>query len=177
MICYFTAPSLRAQRGNPVLKRARSATLHCWGACDSHWIATSPAVPRNEQNRNRLFFLRQVPGPKGLGSGLAMTMCCSLVFCRRSPLHPFLFVRSRILRSEWGALKKLPRCLTPDACCSPFTPVQQKPGTGSNNQGLIAANRIMTTPAPKRPWSRREYRKDKGHGWLAQGRSRRRHGA
>ena len=42
-------------------------------ALRAHCMTGLPRFARNEQNRNRLFFLRQVPGPKGLGSGLAMT--------------------------------------------------------------------------------------------------------
>ena len=31
------------------LKGARSATLNSYAACDSHWIATKPAAPRNDE--------------------------------------------------------------------------------------------------------------------------------
>ena len=65
--------SLRAERGNPVMKPARSAVFEPRTLKDAHSIATSPAAPLKEQIINPLFFLRRVPGPKGLGSGLAMT--------------------------------------------------------------------------------------------------------
>ena len=41
--------SLRAERGNPVMKPARSAVFEPRTLKDAHWIATSPAAPRNEQ--------------------------------------------------------------------------------------------------------------------------------
>ena len=47
--------SLRAERGNPVMKPARSAVFEPRTLKDAHWIATSPAAPRNDQG------LKQVP--------------------------------------------------------------------------------------------------------------------
>ena len=45
--------SLRAKRGNPGLKLTRSATLNPGGGGNTHWIATSPAAPRNDAVRVR----------------------------------------------------------------------------------------------------------------------------
>ena len=47
--------SLRAERGNPVMKPARSAVFEPRTLKDAHWIATSPAAPRNDEG------LKQVP--------------------------------------------------------------------------------------------------------------------
>ena len=47
--------SLRAERGNPVMKPARSGVFEPRTLKDAHWIATSPAAPRNDQG------LKQVP--------------------------------------------------------------------------------------------------------------------
>ena len=47
--------SLRAERGNPVMKPARSAVFEPRTFKDAHWIATSPAAPRNDEG------LKQVP--------------------------------------------------------------------------------------------------------------------
>ena len=46
---YITALSLRAKRGNPVVKNGAERHFRRRAACDSHWIATSPATPRNDE--------------------------------------------------------------------------------------------------------------------------------
>ena len=51
-------------------------------ALRAHFMTGLPRFALKEQILNPLFFLRRVPGPKGLGWGLAMTILLATLLMR-----------------------------------------------------------------------------------------------